>query len=87
MLLPCCRPPPPHCPRAGEKVDELTGADPRRLEQLVTDVAAKAQAMGTGMKLGGDGGAATGSGGDDSAEERRRRMAAAAEARFAKAVQ
>ncbi|KAF5835823.1 thioredoxin h2 [Dunaliella salina] len=77
----------------GHKVGELTGADPRKLQQLVEELKEKGEAsssIGPAYKLGASedspARAAAGSAAPDSAEGRRAAMAAAAEARM-KAMQ
>lgn len=64
-----------------EKLDELTGADTRKLEEMIQSLASRSSSMGTGHKLSGGPSAAAPSG-EETPEQRRARMAAAAEARF-----
>ncbi|KAG1670575.1 hypothetical protein FOA52_012147 [Chlamydomonas sp. UWO 241] len=68
----------------GSEVDELVGADPKKLRALIESAAARAAPSGSGRKVGGgDGdGASPAAAAPDSAEERRRRMAEAADARM-----
>jgi thioredoxin 1 len=67
----------------GEKVEELVGADPRKLKAMVEKMASMAMSS-TGQKVGASASASSAPAGatDDSPEARRARMAAAAEARF-----
>lgn len=62
----------------GEKVDELVGADPTKLRDMIQQLASKSQVQGAGRKLGGDSQTSEASDNNDM----RAKMAAAAEARL-----
>lgn len=67
----------------GEKVAELAGADPKKLEDIIKSLAEKASkgGAGAGQKLGG-GSSTEAAAAPDSADDMRAKMRAAAEARL-----